>query len=373
MNLIARKNLIEMKLLATLGLWLICLPILAQDTTDTTRVILQAVDSTGEQVEAAASRQTQELIKNVKEQSGPTVARDAIKTIREDLDQVDEELKAEEKQAEKVDNIGLEVVDKTKETFLRIWNAMKEGLRLENLIPMIVMLFLGLLVNHLLKRWIGTEENTPQKVRLRRLRWYPAFRLTTWTIVIVTIAALLLKDPEAFWPALTALAIGLGLAIKDGLSNMLGGLRLIFEQPYQIGDRIQVGEHYGEVTRIGLRSTQITTLDDNLVTIPNARILNDSVSNANAGETHCMAVVRIWLPLNMNLDLARTTAHEAAITSRFFNFDKGVKILFQDHIEEPSGTIMKIKAYVLDAKYEKAFEADVTETVKRVFVASGVY
>lgn len=325
-----------------------------------------------EEIKVDVQKLLREWADSLRRDAGTEEAVSEVKALREELNNsigaLEDSLRKEDPEV-----TNIEVVDQFRDSFQKIREGLANTLTLDNLLAIALILGIGFGINGLLRRWVGREGTTPHRQRLRRLRWYPLLRFINWLIVIIVMASLLLQHPDVMWPALTALAIGLGLAAKDGLVDLFGGLWLIFERPYQIGDRIQVGDHYGEVTRIGLRSTQITTLDDNLVTIPNSLILGDPVSNANAGETDCMAVVRIWLPLTADLKMARTVAYEAAITSQYFNFDKGVSILFHDHIAEPPGTILQVKAYVLDAKYEKAFEGDVTETVKRAFVEAGMY
>lgn len=359
------------------GLMVLSAPIFSQSGSDSIPITQPEVSSSpSENLKDEFKQLLREWADSIQRTSGTNEALSQIEALQEKFDTSVSAMKeAYEEQADTEDaaGAGATVVNQFQESFQKIWEGLSSTLTGGNLAAMTIILMVGLFINFLLKSWVGKKETTPHRTRLRRLRWYPLLRFINWGLVIILFAALLLQHPDVLWPALTAMAIGLGLAIKDGLSDLLGGLWLIFESPYQIGDRIQAGGYYGEVTRIGIRSTQITTLDDNRVTIPNSTILGDPVANSNAGETDCMAVVRIWLPLNTDLDMARTTAHEAAITSRYFNFDKGVKILFQDHIGEPPGTILQIKAYVLDAKYEKAFEGDVTETVKRTFVKAGVY
>lgn len=366
-----------MRVLVFLCFMVVSLPVFSQSEQDSTLVTPpETIDSPSDNLKDEFKELLREWADSIQRTSGTEEALSQIEALQEKFDTSVSAMKeAYEDQAESEDaaGAGATVVNQFQESFQKIWEGLSSTLTLGNLVAMAFILLFGLFINVLLKGWVGNKETTPHRTRLRRLRWYPLLRFINWALVIILFAALLLQHPDVLWPALTAMAIGLGLAIKDGLSDLLGGLWLIFERPYQIGDRIQAGGHYGEVTRIGIRSTQITTLDDNLVTIPNSTILGDPVANSNAGETDCMAVVRIWLPLNTDLEMARTTAHEAAITSRYFNFDKGVKILFQDHIGEPPGTILQIKAYVLDAKFEKAFEGDVTETVKRTFVKAGVY
>jgi small-conductance mechanosensitive channel len=81
----------------------------------------------------------------------------------------------------------------------------------------------------------------------------------------------------------TALGIGslaIGLAAKDTLAHMISGFTLMLDQPFRIGDRIQlVGGQIGDVADIGLRSTKIRTLDNQLLIIPNSDLCNTMLIN----------------------------------------------------------------------------------------------
>ncbi|MFC6987882.1 mechanosensitive ion channel domain-containing protein [Haloplanus sp. GCM10025708] len=70
---------------------------------------------------------------------------------------------------------------------------------------------------------------------------------------------------------------------SDLFGGVVGGLVLVVEKPYQIGDKVTVGEHYGEVTGIGLRSTTLVTPDDTAVVVPNDAMFTSNVANANDG------------------------------------------------------------------------------------------
>ena len=81
----------------------------------------------------------------------------------------------------------------------------------------------------------------------------------------------------------TALGIGslaIGLAAKDTLAHMISGFTLMIDRPFRIGDRIQLtGGHIGDVLDIGLRSTRIKTLDNQLLVIPNSDLCNTMLTN----------------------------------------------------------------------------------------------
>lgn len=80
------------------------------------------------------------------------------------------------------------------------------------------------------------------------------------------------------------MGIAVGFAAKDSLANLFGGLFVIMDAPYKIGDFINLdsGER-GQVVRIGLRSTRLLTRDDVEITLPNAHIANAKVVNESGG------------------------------------------------------------------------------------------
>ncbi len=210
--------------------------------------------------------------------------------------------------------------------------------------------------------------------RLRILRLQPITNVILWIITIyVLVMTLFNPTPETLWALMGSSALALGFAAQDIVKNIFGGLLIIFDRPFQVGDRIDINGNYGEVVRIGIRNTDINTLDDSIVTIPNSKIISEHISNANSGALDCMVVVDLWLPIGIDVERVRKIAFEAAITSRYLNIDKAVTVLFFDHFDNHPATNVKIKAYVLDARYEKGFAGDVTEAAKKALSEAGIY
>lgn len=81
----------------------------------------------------------------------------------------------------------------------------------------------------------------------------------------------------------TALGIGslaIGMAAKDTLAHVISGFTLMIDRPFQIGDRIKLGNgQIGDVIDIGLRSTKIQGLDTTVMIIPNSDLCNSTVIN----------------------------------------------------------------------------------------------
>jgi len=107
----------------------------------------------------------------------------------------------------------------------------------------------------------------------------------TLRIFVVVIGAMFVVD-SVFQQDIGALLAGLGiaglavsLAAQDSLKNLFGSITILFDQPFQLGERIVFGGYDGVVEEIGFRSTKLRTLTGHLVTIPNSMIVNDPVEN----------------------------------------------------------------------------------------------
>jgi small-conductance mechanosensitive channel len=127
-----------------------------------------------------------------------------------------------------------------------------------------------------------------------------------------------------------ALGIGVGLGLQAVVSNFVAGLILLVEQPIKLGDRIQVGETYGDVVRLRGRSTWIRTNDNVIIIVPNSEFINERVTNWTANDRQ----VRISLELGVSYDadpkivrdvLMRVAAAHPAILS-----DPAPEVIFVD-------------------------------------------
>ena len=147
---------------------------------------------------------------------------------------------------------------------------------------------------------------------------------------------------------------------------------VVFDQPFQVGDKISVGGTYGEVVSIGLRSTRIVTPDDSLVTVPNSQVVLNQVANANAGELNCQVVTDLFLPGRVDERKAKEIAFEAAVNSQYVFLDKPIVVLVEDEFRTTFVTHVKVKAYVLDPRFEFLLRSDITERARDGFRASGL-
>jgi len=217
--------------------------------------------------------------------------------------------------------------------------------------------YLTILMEAIAERWTN--------LRLMIKRAIPVIRITGWTLVIYIIIFNIIAPPIETLFAVTASAgIAIGFASQDVLKNIFGGIMILFDRPFQVGDKILVGTYYGEVIRIGLRSVRIVTPDDSVVTIPNSEIGNQSVSNANNGEFYCQVVAEFFLPPDIDLIQLKKISRRAAAVSQYVYLNKPIVIIMKNEIYEGRSLLkVRLKAYVFDLRYEFLFGSEMTETV----------
>ncbi|MGD8600344.1 MAG: mechanosensitive ion channel [Gemmatimonadota bacterium] len=209
--------------------------------------------------------------------------------------------------------------------------------------------------------------------RLFYKRLVPIVRIVLWVFAAYLIVRVIFQvDYQGLVAAAAAIGVAVGFAAQDLLKNLFGGLILVFDQPFQVGDKITVGDTYGEVVSIGLRSTRMVTPDDNRVSVPNAEVVDKQVANANAGELNCQVVTDLYLPGWADEVEAKRIAFEAAASSKYVYLNKPIVTLVSDVFKETFLTRVRVKAYVLDPRLEFVFQSDVTERARAGFREAGL-
>jgi small-conductance mechanosensitive channel len=188
-----------------------------------------------------------------------------------------------------------------------------------------------------------------------------------WSIIVLLFE--FSSDQLLAFAGLLGAAIGLGL--KDLLADVVGGMVVVLEQPYQVGDKVQLGDHYGEIVDIGIRSTKLVTPNDTAVVVPNFVFFNDSVANANDGQAEMLVVTEFYVAPDADLERATTIVEDALLTSQYayVTDDHPIEVLVEDDLYYRT---IEGKAYVTDLRKEYPFTSDVTERVLAAFADAGI-
>ncbi len=170
-----------------------------------------------------------------------------------------------------------------------------------------------------------------------------------------------------------ALAFAVGFAMRDLVAAFIAGITIMFDRPFQVGDRVAYAGEYGDIIKVGLRSVRMNTLDHNIVTIPNNKILTDVTASGNYGALEMQVAMDFYVGIDQNAELAAELIREACLTSPYIFLDEPVPVLARQTILENYVLLhLKARPYVFDCRYEKPFETDVHLRVLRAFAEKGI-
>jgi MscS family membrane protein len=133
-------------------------------------------------------------------------------------------------------------------------------------------------VDYHLKKWAASTDSSIDDILA------PLFGKTLRVFIVIIGGILIIQNLTGvkIGPLLASLGIGgiaVALATKDSIANFFGTLTILFDNPFQVGERVIIDNYDGVVEDVGFRSTRIRTLTGHLVTIPNEKVVNSGLEN----------------------------------------------------------------------------------------------
>lgn len=212
--------------------------------------------------------------------------------------------------------------------------------------------------------------------RLHGQMRFRVFALVPLTRLLILITALAVIVPIVIEPSLHnmvtllgAAGLAIGFAMKDYVSSLIAGVVSAIELPYRPGDWVNIEGVYGEVKHVGMRTVEIQTPDDDLVTMPHLKLWNAAIYNANNGGISLQCVVSFYLHPAHQAGWVRKALRDVALTSVYLRFDKPITVVAE---EKPWGTHYRVRAYPVDPRQQFLFITDLTVRGKQILSAAGV-
>jgi len=153
-----------------------------------------------------------------------------------------------------------------------------------DLLPKLGVALLIFFIGYLLSRWASKAAKKALELRNVDTELIVLFgMMTRWGILIL--ALYLAAESIApgrltgFVAALGIAGFALGFALQDVAKNFIAGILLLLQQPFNIGEVIEVADYRGTVLNISLRTTEMRTLDGRFVSIPNGDVFVNPLIN----------------------------------------------------------------------------------------------
>jgi MscS family membrane protein len=184
-------------------------------------------------------------------------------------------------------------------------------------------------------------------------------------VVVATLTTLahLGFDIKAALASVSVIGLALGLAAQDTVSNLFGAVSVFVDKPFQIGDRIRVGDVDGNVEEMGLRSTRIRSLDGFLITVPNKTVGNTTIVNLsrrptiktelNFGVTYDTPAERVRLASELLLEIfqAHPETHDVMVNfNKFLDSSLNLQVVHWWRGTDPRANLTALQQLNLEVK-----------------------
>lgn len=189
-------------------------------------------------------------------------------------------------------------------------------------------------------------------------------------VLIITLLGQMGVNQATIVAALGSVGVGISLALQGGAANFAGGVLLLVQRPFKVGDFIrEVNEgNEGFVASIGMFYTTLLSLGDRTITIPNSKLTDASVINYTASG-FWLVNINIGISYTDDIDLAKSIMRRAFEEEPRVLKNKPIDLLL-DSLGE-SSVKLEVRGWTT---IEDHFGAmwDLTERIKKDFDAAGI-
>ncbi len=170
--------------------------------------------------------------------------------------------------------------------------------------------------------------------------------------------------------------VAIGFAAKDTLSNLIAGVTLLIDRPFEMGDRIEMWStppgtaSWGDVIDIGLRATKIRTTDNIIVIIPNNEIMTRDIVNYTANSSDIRVRVNIGVAYNTDIPKAKQTIIGVANSAEWVKKEPAPVVVVRNFGE--SAIDLQLRVWISNARKRMDTISYITDNVKDAFDKNGI-
>ncbi|WP_233704094.1 mechanosensitive ion channel family protein [Helicobacter mesocricetorum] len=160
-----------------------------------------------------------------------------------------------------------------------------------NLVSASLILFFGYILAKLLSKYIAKLLKKVTRDETLGIFFKNVIFVGVLLLTIITALTNLGVKTTSIIAVLGTAGLAIALSLKDSLTNLAAGILLVVLRFFNRGDTISVGSITGKVDSINLFETRLTTLDNQMVILPNSSIISSPVVNINANQTRRMDLI----------------------------------------------------------------------------------
>ncbi len=193
-------------------------------------------------------------------------------------------------------------------------------------------------------------------------------KIVIYIVLVITVAMILGVPATSFITILASCGVAVGLALQGSLSNFAGGLMILFFKPFKVGDFIEASGETGTVVEISVVYTELLTVDNKRVTVPNGTLTNSIIKNYSSEELR-----RVDLSFSVSYDSDDKTI-KSIINDAISAHPKALKdpepfVRLSEHAD--NALIYTVRIWCKNDDYWTVY-FDVFESIKASFDKNGI-
>ena len=166
------------------------------------------------------------------------------------------------------------------------------------------------------------------------------------------------------------LSVGIGFGLQNVASNFVSGLIILFERPIKIGDRITIGDVWGDVLNISLRATLIRTTDNIAIIVPNSEFISSQVINWSHGDPKVRIHIPVGVAYGSDVPLVTKSLLEVAKNHPEVMDDPAPRVWFTEFGD--SSLNFELLAWTVDPKRRPDIISDLNKGIDEIFRKNNV-
>lgn len=192
-----------------------------------------------------------------------------------------------------------------------------------------------------------------------------------WTLKIllfVTVISRLGVENSSFVAIIGAAGLAIGLSLQGSLSNFAGGVLIIMFKPFKVGDFIEAQGVSGTVKQIQIFVTQLATVDNQIIFVPNGALSNGTITNYSYATTRRANLI-IGISYGSNIKKAKEIAMDVMENHPLVLKDPAPVVLVSDLADSSINLSVRAWANLPDFF---VMRSDILEQVKLRFDENGI-
>jgi len=229
--------------------------------------------------------------------------------------------------------------------------------------------FLTILINYLEKRVASNTETKIDDILFDLLKKFSS--VIFFVIIIIMALDVLGVNIMPFIAGAGVAGVAIGFAAKDTLSNLIAGILLIIDRPFEVGDRIEVwsaptgSATWGDVIDVGLRATKIKTTDNIVIIIPNNEIMTRDIVNYTIITSKIRVRINVGVAYDSDIKKTRKVLLKVADAVSWVAKKPEPKVMVRNFGD--SSVDLQLRVWIDDARKRMDTISYITDKIKDAF------